>query len=87
MVASLGGPFAASYFAFGEDDFVVIYDMPDNVSALSPMLSGVSSGAVQVKTAVLITPEEADQAVKPQTPVISTNSRTIGSVICGRTSR
>jgi uncharacterized protein with GYD domain len=64
LVESLGGTLEAYYFTFGEDDFVVIYDMPDNVSALSAILSGTSSGAVQVKTTVLITPEEADQAVK-----------------------
>ena len=64
LVESLGGTLEAYYFAFGEYDFIVIYDMPDNVSTLSAVLSGTSSGAVQVKTTVLVTPEEADQAVK-----------------------
>ncbi len=64
LVESLGGKLEAYYFAFGEYDFVIIYDMPDNTSALSAVLAGASSGAVEVATTVLITPEEADEAVK-----------------------
>lgn len=54
----------AFYFAFGETDAFAIADMPDNASAAAVSLAVTASGAVQVKTTVLITPEEMDQATK-----------------------
>lgn len=52
------------YFAFGDNDFYLIVDGPDNVSATAASLVANASGAVKVKTVVLLTPEEVDQAVK-----------------------
>lgn len=63
-VKSLGGRMEAFYFAFGETDAFAIADMPDNASAAAVSLAVTASGAVQVKTTVLITPEEMDQATK-----------------------
>jgi len=54
----------AFYFAFGEADADVIADIPDNVSATAASLTVNASGAVRVKTVVLMTPEEVDQATK-----------------------
>ncbi len=54
----------AFYFAFGEADAYVIADIPDNVSATAASLTVNASGAVRVKTTVLMTPEEVDQATK-----------------------
>ncbi len=64
LVKSLGGTLEAYYFAFGDNDFYVIVDTPDNVSASAGSLVANASGAVKVKTIVLLTPEEVDQAVK-----------------------
>jgi len=50
--------------AFGSDDFVVIADLPSNVDAAALSLAVNTSGAVQSRITVLITPEEADQAAK-----------------------
>jgi uncharacterized protein with GYD domain len=61
---SVGGRVDAFYFAFGDHDAYVIVDVPDNVSATAAALTVNASGAVQVKTTVLITPEEVDQATK-----------------------
>jgi uncharacterized protein with GYD domain len=61
---SVGGRVEAFYFAFGEADVYVIADMPDNVSATAASLTVNASGAVRVKTVVLMTPEEVDQATK-----------------------
>ncbi len=61
---SLGGSVEAYYFAFGDDDFYLIADLPDNVSSTAGSLVVNASGAVKVKTVVLLTPEEVDQAVK-----------------------
>ena len=64
LVKSLGGTLEAYYFAFGDNDFYVIVDTPDNVSITAASLIVNASGAVKVKTIVLLTPEEVDQAVK-----------------------
>ncbi len=63
-VESLGGKLEAYYFAFGDNDFYLIADNPENVNAIAGSLIANASGAVKVKTTVLITPEEVDQAVK-----------------------
>jgi len=64
VIKSVGGTLEAYYFAFGDNDFYVIVDMPDNVSTTALSLVVNVSGAVNVKTVVLLTPEEVDQAVK-----------------------
>ncbi len=62
--ASVGGKLDAFYYAFGEDDVVTVLDLPDNVTAAGLALLIASSGTVDVKTTVLLTPEEVDAAVK-----------------------
>jgi uncharacterized protein with GYD domain len=62
-VSSVGGTLEAYYFAFGDNDFYVIVDLPDNVSATATSLVGNVSGAFNIKTVVLLTPEEVDEAV------------------------
>ncbi len=62
LAKSLGGTMEALYYAFGDDDLFVIFDLPDNVSATTASLVVNASGAVNAKVTVLITPEEVDQA-------------------------
>ena len=64
LAKSLGGSLEAFYFAFGDNDFFVVVDLPDNVTAAATSLVGSASGALTVKTTVLMTPEEVDQATK-----------------------
>lgn len=64
LAKSLGGTLEAYYFAFGDNDFYVIVDAPDNVSSCAAALIANASGATKVKTVALLTPEEIDQAVK-----------------------
>ena len=64
IIKSLGGTLEAFYFAFGETDAFVIAELPDNVSMSAIALAVGASGSITVKTTVLITPEEVDQAVK-----------------------
>jgi uncharacterized protein with GYD domain len=52
------------YYAFGDVDAYVIFDVPDNVSAAALSLAVGQSGGINTKTVVLITPEEMDQAGK-----------------------
>lgn len=64
LVSSLDGSVEAVYYAFGETDIFVIVDMPDNASMTALALVVGASGAVTVKTTVLMTPEEVDEAAK-----------------------
>jgi uncharacterized protein with GYD domain len=64
LIKSLGGTVEAFYFAFGDNDLYVISDVPDNVTVTAVSLTVNASGAVKVKTTVLLTPEEVDQATK-----------------------
>jgi len=63
-VKQLGGTLEAIYFAFGDEDVFSIVDMPDNVSATAIALAITATGAARIKTVVLLTPEEVDQATK-----------------------
>ncbi len=61
---SMGGRVEGYYFAFGETDVYVIVDGLDHVSAAALAMGISSTGAVGVKTTVLLTVEEIDQAAK-----------------------
>ena len=63
-VKSFGGKVESIYYAFGDTDVYVIIDMPDNVSAAALAMGISSAGGVAVKTTVLLTVDEIDQAGK-----------------------
>ena len=50
--------------AFGDVDAYVVVDVPDSVTATAMALAVNQTGAVTVKTVVLITPEGIDNAGK-----------------------
>lgn len=60
----LGGQLEAFYFAFGEHDAVVIADLPDNEAAAAIALAVNAAGGATIKTTVLLTPEQVDEAAK-----------------------
>ena len=62
--SSVGGKLDAFYYAFGEADVITIMDLPDNVTAAGVALLVAASGTIDIKTTVLLTPEEVDAAVK-----------------------
>jgi uncharacterized protein with GYD domain len=64
LAKSMGGRLEAFYFAYGKTDTFVVVDLPDSASATAVALTVGASGAVRIRTTVLITPEEVDQAVK-----------------------
>jgi len=68
LVKSVGGTVEAFYYAFGETDLYVIADLPDNESMTAVALLVAASGAIAIKTTVLLTPEEVDEAAK-KTPI------------------
>ena len=64
MINGLGGSLEAFHFAFGDDDVYVTADLPSNSVAAALALAINSTDAVSVKTVVLMTPEEVDEATK-----------------------
>ncbi len=64
LIDSLGGKLEVFYPAFGDTDVFLIVDAPDNESAAAASMAVGASGAVQVKTTVLLTPEEMDRATR-----------------------
>ncbi|MGD8485106.1 MAG: GYD domain-containing protein [Chloroflexota bacterium] len=64
LIASLGGAVEAYYFGFGSDDFYLIADLPDHAASAAGAMTASASGAMQVRTTVLLTPEELDAATK-----------------------
>jgi uncharacterized protein with GYD domain len=65
-IEGLGGKVQSFHFAFGSEDVYVVVDLPDNAAAAALGLSVSASGAVSVKTVVLLTPAEIDEAAKRQ---------------------
>lgn len=64
LIANAGGTLESFYFAFGQDDVYVIADLPDNTTMASISLAVAASGAVRLKTTVLLTPDEVDRATQ-----------------------
>jgi uncharacterized protein with GYD domain len=64
MVSDMGGKVEAFYFAFGEDDVIIIADLADDISAASVGLRVNSAGLVKTSTTVLLSPEDIDEASK-----------------------
>ncbi|MGW2960705.1 GYD domain-containing protein [Streptomyces sp. NPDC001220] len=66
VVTGLGGQVEAMYFAFGEDDIVLIIDFPDSVSMAAVSLTVKASGALHTRATPLITLDEIDEAARRQ---------------------
>ena len=64
LLKAHGATLEAFYFALGDDDVIIISDAPDNVGVTAISLAVNASGAIKVKTTVLLTPAEVDQAAK-----------------------
>lgn len=63
-VEGVGGRVESVYFSFGDDDLIAVFDLPNNEAATAISLTVNATGAVSVKTTVLITPEELDAAAR-----------------------
>jgi uncharacterized protein with GYD domain len=64
LFESVGGTLECYYYAFGEYDYFIIADVPNNVDAASVSLTVSASGRVRNNVVVLMTPEEMDKATK-----------------------
>jgi uncharacterized protein with GYD domain len=63
-VKSLGGDVEAFYYVFGDDDVVMIVDLPNNITAAAFALTTSLSAAVRIRTTPLLTVEDVDQALE-----------------------
>ena len=61
-ISSVGGTVEALYFAFGEDDLYVVFDVPERTLATGLGMKIASAGIISWNTTALLTPEEIDEA-------------------------
>jgi uncharacterized protein with GYD domain len=67
LIKSLGGTVEAYYYAFGDTDLYIISEGADNATVAAGILAVVATGTAEVKTTVLLTTEEIDEAAKKTT--------------------
>ena len=61
----MGGSIESAYLSFGQDDLVIIADMPDNVSAAALSMAVSAGGGVSnLQTTPLISVDDAVAAMK-----------------------
>lgn len=64
LAKSVGGKLESYYFAFGDDSYFIVCDLPDDEAAAACALAVASSGAVSNSTVKLLTPKQVDAAIK-----------------------
>lgn len=64
LAKAAGGSVESFYLGFGSDDAFVTVELPDDETAAAIALTVSASGAVAVRTVVLLTPEQVDRAAK-----------------------
>ena len=64
LFKSLGGSIEAYYYAFGDTDLYIIGEYPNHAAVTACVLNVTATGTIAVKTTVLLTPEEIDEAGK-----------------------
>ena len=65
LVEGVGGKVESLYYCFGDNDVVVILEMPDNVAmAALSMVAGASGAVTNLKTTVLIPMSEGVEAAR-----------------------
>jgi uncharacterized protein with GYD domain len=62
LVGSVGGELECLYFEFGDQDVFSIVELPDDEAAAAVALIVNAAGGASVKTTVLLTPEQVDEA-------------------------
>jgi uncharacterized protein with GYD domain len=62
LVESLGGRLEMFDYALGNDDAIIVAQLPNTVSAIAVSMVVNAGGGATVKTSVLVTPEEVDEA-------------------------
>lgn len=62
LAESLGGRVEAAYWAFGDDDFIMIAELPNNAAAAAAATRVSASGVGGITTTVLLTAADVDEA-------------------------
>lgn len=62
-IEGMGGVLEGFYYAMGDDDLILIAEIPDEATATAIALNVAAAGALEVSTTVLISPETIDAAV------------------------
>jgi uncharacterized protein with GYD domain len=63
-LGSVGGSLEAFYYSCDEEDFYIIVNLPDYISATAVTLAGNASGTFTIRATELLTPEQMDEAVR-----------------------
>ena len=63
LLASVGGTLDEFYFTFGDDDAILIIDLPNADVALSIAVTVRASGMIQSKMTALMSLDEVDNAL------------------------
>jgi uncharacterized protein with GYD domain len=63
LLKGVKGKLESYYFAFGADDFVIILELPDNVSMAAIAVAVGATGTVDSRVTALLSIEEMDQAL------------------------
>jgi uncharacterized protein with GYD domain len=64
LAESLGGSLESYYFAFGNDSYFVVVDLPNDEAAAACAIAVGASGATANSTIKLLTPAQVDSALK-----------------------
>lgn len=64
LAESLGGTLESYHFAFGDDSYFVVVDLPNDESAAACALAVGAAGTTSNSTVKLLTPAQVDAAVK-----------------------
>lgn len=63
LATSVGGRLLSAFWAFGDDDFVMILELPDNTAAMAISAHVAASGVANITTTVLLTATETEAAM------------------------
>ena len=64
VITEAGGRMLSFHFAFGDHDAYTLVELPSNQAAAAVALAVTAAGRAHVKTVVLLTPEEVDEATR-----------------------
>lgn len=67
-IEGMGGKLEGFYYAMGDDDLILIAEIPDQTTAAAIALNIAAAGALEVSTTVLVSPETIDEAVNKSVP-------------------
>ena len=63
-VEAVGGKLEAMYWSFGDEDVILLADLPDNTAAAALSTRVAATGTAAVSTTVLLSAAEVDKARK-----------------------